>query len=166
MDWHQAPLAAVAANIVRTHHAFTRHELALLRELLPAVVVRDHELDEVKRLAATLDEQMRVHMANEEHLLFPYIQELEAAARAGRGARAARLATMSHRMRTMVEEHDHAAVLVQKLRVATDAYNAPPRACHRLRAAYAALERLEADLAQHMKLEADVLFRRALKLAP
>ena len=60
------------------------------------------------------------------------------------------------------EHEDHARNLAL-LREKTGSYRAPPEACNTWRALYLGLAELERELMQHIHLENNVLFPRALR---
>ena len=64
----------------------------------------------------------------------------------------------------MEHEHESAGGVLARLREATGGYALPPDACPTFAALYEELQRLEADLNQHIHLENNVLFPRALEL--
>jgi regulator of cell morphogenesis and NO signaling len=65
-------------------------------------------------------------------------------------------------VRVMYEEHEDHGRNLKKLRELAGDFEAPPDACESWRALYIALERLEQDLFEHIHLENNVLFPRAL----
>jgi regulator of cell morphogenesis and NO signaling len=64
----------------------------------------------------------------------------------------------------MVTEHDSAGESLARLRELTGGYTPPADACNTFRAFYAELAELERDLHQHIHLENNILFPRAVKL--
>jgi regulator of cell morphogenesis and NO signaling len=64
----------------------------------------------------------------------------------------------------MNAEHDAVGDLLRELREATHDYALPEDACMSYRALYSALQDMEKDLHQHIHLESNVLFPRALAL--
>jgi regulator of cell morphogenesis and NO signaling len=89
------------------------------------------------------------HLAKEEQVLFPMIQ-------AGHGRHASGpVQAMEH------EHHDHAASLKRIRDLAHDLVP-PQEACTSWRVLYLRLNQLEADLMEHIHLENNVLFPRAL----
>ncbi len=64
----------------------------------------------------------------------------------------------------MMMDHDQAGEELRELRNLTNNYTPPPAACTTWRALYRALEDLELDLHQHIHLENNILFPRALAL--
>lgn len=69
-------------------------------------------------------------------------------------------------IRVMEHEHDRAGELLAELRTLTDDFAPPEWACATFRALYQGLEELEASMHVHVHLENNILFPRALRLAP
>jgi regulator of cell morphogenesis and NO signaling len=64
----------------------------------------------------------------------------------------------------MEKEHDHAGSLLAEIRQLTNDYNPPADACTTYRLSFAALQAFELDLHQHVHLENNILFPKALKM--
>jgi regulator of cell morphogenesis and NO signaling len=64
----------------------------------------------------------------------------------------------------MRNEHDGAGNALRSMRQISDGYAAPPDACVSFRTLYQALAAFEADLHQHIHLENNVLFPRAIEM--
>lgn len=152
--WDEAPLPELVDFIV------TRYHLTLRRDL-PSLVEAARRVERVHAakptcplgLAAQLEEtQMELfrHMDKEEHALFPMITS------GGVGAR------LHMPVRMMMVEHDDHGVNLRRLRALSGDFVPPPEACATWRALYVGLERLEAELMEHIHLENNVLFPRAL----
>ena len=103
-------------------------------------------------------------MVKEENVLFPYIDELAAAVRAGSRLPSSPFGTVLHPVRAMEEDHRAAAELTAELRALTSDFTPPADACQTYRSCFAELERFEADLRTHVHLENHVLFPRAIEL--
>jgi regulator of cell morphogenesis and NO signaling len=136
-QWGDRPLAALMKHIVEHHHKYTRDWLARL-ERLSGKVLTVHgdahpELLALRRLIEVIDGDLRPHMTKEEVILFPYIEELEASRRAGRGRPFAPFGTDHGPVRAMMHEHDHVGDLIHELRALTSDYSPPPDACARVR---------------------------------
>ncbi|MCA9729585.1 MAG: iron-sulfur cluster repair di-iron protein [Candidatus Eisenbacteria bacterium] len=151
--WTEQPLPELIEYIVEHYHADLREELPLLVELAEKVELRHADKDTCPRgltahlrhvHAAVLD-----HLAKEEQVLFPLIL-------AGMGTRAAApVHAMEH------EHHDHGANLAHIRELAHDLVP-PAEACPSWQALYLRLARLESELMEHIHLENNVLFPRAL----
>lgn len=153
-DWARAPIPALVAHIVDTHHAFTRSEIDRAQRLATKVArVHGDRFPRLRDLAAAVDEmalELSSHLAKEERILFPRI--LGGAGGCGVDAP----------IGVMMGEHDEHGVRLANLRTLTDDYTPPAEACGSWRALYDSLASLEADLHQHIHLENNVLFPRAL----
>jgi regulator of cell morphogenesis and NO signaling len=103
-------------------------------------------------------------MLKEENILFPYVKQLEQAAADGRPRPRAPFGTVGNPVRMMMFEHDTAGDLLRELRAAAADYAAPADACVSYLMLYEALEGFEKDLHQHIHLENNVLFPRAVEL--
>jgi regulator of cell morphogenesis and NO signaling len=64
----------------------------------------------------------------------------------------------------MEHEHDSAGNALRTLREISRGYTAPPEACISYQTLYKALADLEADLHQHIHLENNILFPRAIEM--
>lgn len=167
-DWQKAPLAELAAYIVTKHHGFTREEIRRLTPLL-AKVIGVHggnhaELHEIRTLFAELAQEMTMHMMKEEHMLFPYIEELESAVKRGVRPALPMFGTVQNPVRMMMMEHDSSGQVLHKIKEITNGYAAPEDACVSYQTLYSALQEFEADMHQHIHLENNILFPRAIEL--
>lgn len=152
-DWAAAPVAALVQHIVDTHHAFTRSEVERAQRLATKVArVHGERVPMLHELAAAVDDlahELASHLAKEEQILFPRILA------GGAGGVAAPVGVM-------LEEHDEHGVRLARLARLTDDYQPPADACGSWRALYDSLASLAADLHQHIHLENNILFPRAL----
>jgi regulator of cell morphogenesis and NO signaling len=158
--WAEAPLADLVDHVERTHHAFTREELPRLQGLLDKVArvhgERHPNMVEVARIFGVFASEMLLHMTKEERVLFPAI-------RAVAGGRPAGI-DPAMPIRVMSREHDEAGEQLRQMRELTRDYALPDGACNTFRAALAGLEEIEADMHQHVHLENNLMFPRALAL--
>jgi regulator of cell morphogenesis and NO signaling len=154
--------------ITRTHHTFTRNELGRLAELLHKVIAvhgeRHPELVSVQNAFRELSAELMPHLLKEENVLFPYIAALEAAAERGMPSSTPPFITVGNPVRMMMFEHEKAGGLLRELRSMSSNYTAPADACVSYRTLYAALEDFERDLHQHIHLENNILFPRAIEI--
>ena len=161
-------LAELIDYIVDKHHTFTRDEMERITALAEKVASKhgeNHpELIHVRTLFGQLCDDLRPHMFKEEMILFPYVKQLESAAAAGRPAPYAPFGTVGNPVRMMMLEHDTAGEILRELRRATADYAAPGDGCISYQTLYRALEEFEKDLHQHIHLENNVLFPRAVGL--
>jgi len=152
--WDLEPLPALIDHVLARYHELHRRQLPGLLEMAQKVERVHAKKESAPRgLAAHLAhmaEELEIHMQKEERILFPLL-------RAGRGAMAAApIQAMEH------EHEDHGKNLA-RLRALAHDFHAPAEACGTWRALYLGLAELESDLMQHIHLENNVLFPRALR---
>ena len=167
-DWQKKLLADLIDHIKTTHHAFVREECQRI-EALAAKVVGVHgknhpELLQVQEVFTALAEELRVHLMKEEQVLFPYILRMEESVLAGETAPPAMFGTVVNPIRIMMQEHDGAGDALRSLHDITSDYKVPEDACISYRTLYQALQGFEADLHQHIHLENNILFPRAVAM--
>jgi regulator of cell morphogenesis and NO signaling len=164
----QGSLRDLVEHIVSRHHAFVKQEIPRIQQLLAKVVAvhgKGHpELPQVQQKFQALSGELISHMMKEENILFPYISALEEAVSTGRPAPRPMFGTVSNPVRMMEMEHDSAGNLEKEIRAATSNYIPPDEACFSYRTLYTALQGFEADLHQHIHLENNILFPRAIEL--
>jgi len=72
--------------------------------------------------------------------------------------------TVANPVRMMMLEHDSAGELLKQMRRLTSDYSAPSDACISYQTLYQALDAFEKDLHQHIHLENNILFPRAVEM--
>jgi len=97
-------------------------------------------------------------------MLFPYIEQLESAVCCGGRLALPMFGTVQNPVRMMAMEHDSAGELLRRMRDLANGYALPPDACVSFKELYQALQEFEADLHQHIHLENNILFPRAVNL--
>lgn len=167
-DWQEQLLADLIAHITSVHHRFVRDEsprIEALAHKVAGVHGKNHpELLEVQEIFSALAEELRVHLMKEENILFPYILRMEESVLAGEPAPPAMFGTVMNPVRMMMREHDGAGDALRSLRSITNNYAIPSDACISYRTLYQALQDYEADLHQHIHLENNILFPRAIAM--
>ncbi|HEU4870416.1 MAG TPA: iron-sulfur cluster repair di-iron protein [Pyrinomonadaceae bacterium] len=167
-DFQNASLPELIEHILNTHHVFTKSEMSRL-EALAAKVMEAHgrnhpELTNVRELFKQLCADLTPHMFKEEQVLFPYIVHMVEAFENKRPGPFAPFVTVNNPVRMMMKEHDTAGEILRELRVVTSDYKVPPDACISYQTLYQALENFEKDLHQHIHLENNLLFPKAIDL--
>ena len=152
-EWRTAPLAEIIDHILVRYH--DRH-----REQLPELILQATKVELVhadkpnvpKGLAkylTMLHQELSSHMMKEEQILFPLIKQ-------GMGSRA------TGPISVMESEHDEAGELLEVIKHTTNNVTPPPEACTTWKAMYNGINELIDDLMNHISLENNVLFPRAL----
>lgn len=165
-DWQAESLTDLIAHINDTHHVFTREEMDRIEPLLAKVCKvygeKRPELPRIQALFQDLQRELLAHMMKEEQVLFPYVRQLEMAAATASAKPYAFFGTVQNPVRMMMLEHDAAGEVLAQLRELSDNYTPPAEACISYQTLYRALADLEQDLHQHIHLENNILFPRAI----
>lgn len=167
-DWSTKSLAALSAHVVATHHAYCKRELPRLAQLAAKVVNRhgdtQAELPLIQARLAQLDEELTSHLGKEEVVLFPHIAKLERSIAEGTPRPKGCFGTVAHPIAMMTQEHDDAGAVLAEMRTLSGNYTTPPQACPTYHAFYDGLREFEQDMHQHIHLENNILFPRAIHL--
>lgn len=147
------PIPVLIERIIGWYHARLRTELPLLVQMARKVEAVHADKESVPRGLAEhvegLSRELIDHLDKEEQGLFPMLLS-------GRGGQAAA------QVQSLEREHEDVALALQKSRALTTNLVPPAEACTTWRALYLRLDELEAELMEHVHLENNVLFRRAL----
>jgi len=167
-NWTSAPLSDLTRHIRERHHRYVREAIARVQTLLDKVVTKhgeNHpEITDIQRLFTEVGREMIMHMQKEEQILFPYIDALEKAASTHGSMEPPFFQTVRNPIHTMMKEHDSAGELAKQIRKASAEYTLPADACTSYKALYQDLQAFEADLHQHVHLENNILFPRAVEM--
>jgi len=168
LDFATMSLAALSDHIVRCHHNFTRDEdariVALVNKVCSVHGQNHPELFEVQRIFAELKSELETHMLREERMLFPYISLMESSFNFGMPRPPAPFGSTRNPIAVMVSDHDKAAEMLNEIRHLTNDLTVPPDACVTYKTLFSALEGLEKDLHQHIHLENNILFPKAIEM--
>jgi len=152
--WDEAPLKDLIEFILFNFHRPLDEELPRIEAMAQKVLNVHREKAEamLTDLFSTfqgLKAELEQHMAKEEQILFPMIVQ-------GQGAMAGGpISVMEH-------EHESAGAALAHMRTITKDYEVPEGACNTWRALWHGLAALEEALHQHIHLENNILFPRAL----
>ncbi len=167
-DWAHASVAELTRHIIDDHHSYIRHEAPRLISICAKVVERHGaahpEVKSIQELFQALAEELSLHMIKEENVLFPYLAQTETALGEGRPVSPAIFGSVEMPISRMLADHDDAGALTARIRSLSGGFVAPADACPTYRALYQGLEDFERDLHQHVHLENNILFPRALEM--
>ncbi len=154
--------------IYNQHHLYYYNERPNLQGLL-AKVAGHHgsnhpELKNLYSLFGQLTQELDTHFMREEKVLFPFIKALENVKRTGDRNLLNDLPSLTEPVRMMEVDHEAAGEILVEMRKLTNDYTLPADACNSYQFLYKKLEELETDLHQHIHLENNILFPKALKL--
>jgi regulator of cell morphogenesis and NO signaling len=139
--------------------------LNALLEKVVSVHGKNHpELNNLRAVFHGLAQELSLHMMKEEKILFPYIVRLEEAVIQKEPILPSPFGSVQNPVAMMEHEHEDALEELRGLRELSANFTAPADACVSYRALYQALSELAADLCQHIHLENDFLFPRAVAM--
>jgi regulator of cell morphogenesis and NO signaling len=168
VDFQNLSAVDLILHILDKHHVYTRDEMQRLEALVEKVVTahgaNHSELLSIRDLLQQLFAELKGHMFKEEQILFPFIVELEQSVSQQRPAPFAPFGTVNNPIRMMMFEHDQAGEILRELRKLSADYQTPADACISYQTFYQALEAFEQDLHQHIHLENNILFPKAVAL--
>jgi len=152
--WDTEPLDKLIDHIIETFHKPLSEELPRLNAMASKVLTVHGEklpevIPEIHSVFVELQSELENHMAKEEQVLFPMIRE-------GNGSMA------GDPVSVMETEHENAGAALERLRQLTNNYEVPEQACNTWRALWHGLAALEKTMHEHIHLENNILFPRAL----
>lgn len=165
-DWQAGFLVDYIINV---HHAYVNQNLALITEFANKVAsVHGGHNPETKEIAAVWEQlaiELSTHLDKEETILFLWIKLLEALTN-GEFAQEGTICdgSIKNPVYKMEQEHDVAADLMKKIQELSNNFMAPDYACNTYRVLYAKLKEFQNDLFQHIHLENNILFEKAVIL--
>jgi len=167
-NWQTEALADLIAHIKSTHHKYTREEIARLGPLFDKVCSvheKNHpELLQIRGTFQGLAQELTTHLMKEEMVLFPYIVRMEESVIEKEPIVPGPFGTVRNPVSMMEHEHDSAGNALRAMCEASNGYCAPADACVSYQTLYKALAAFETDLHQHIHLENNILFPRAVAM--
>lgn len=164
-DWS---LDLLVDYIHSKHHRYVANAIPFLGEL-SVKVTRAHgddhpELAKIERLTREVSDELKVHMKKEEIFLFPYINKLVDADEGLRKIKSPPFRSIAHTISVLESEHLTTGDAMAQIRELSAGFTPPDDACFSYRAFFAKLHEFQQDMIQHVHLENNILFPRALKL--
>jgi len=122
------------------------------------------ELFGIRETFEGLSQELTTHLMKEEMVLFPYIERMEEAIFQSEPVLPAPFGSVHNPIAMMEHEHDSAGNALRAIRKASGDFTPPNDACISYQTLYKALADFEADLHQHIHLENNILFPRAIMM--
>lgn len=163
--WHKARTDEIVDFILQTYHASLRQKLSAVEALfhkadLAAKGRASLLISGVRHIFTALRTHLEQHLPQEEQLLFPRLRVL------GTSRPPASFDTVRHVLERMEQEHETVGKALLDMRAATGGYILPQDASPVFASLYSGLRNLERDLQEHIFLENNVLFPKALRHTP
>ena len=137
----------------------------VIRQLVARVHGDQHpELIEINHHVKEVIGELTMHMHKEEKVLFPYIKQLAEASSKGIKIAPPLFGTIANPISMMESEHTAAGNSFETIESLSNQFTPPADACTSYRVLFAKLEEFQHDLYQHIHLENNILFPKALAL--
>ena len=167
IDFEKMSLIQLTDYIVQTHHAYVKNEMPQIQAYLQKVASkhgeRHPELYKIFQIFNAVKEEMEGHMKKEELILFPRIKEMQKLIDNENANFQLNITYLQSPINVMEQEHDHAGGLLNDIRILSSDYTPPQDACTTYRLSFASLKAFELDLHQHVHLENNILFPKAIQ---
>jgi regulator of cell morphogenesis and NO signaling len=148
--------------IVQHHHKYVRESIPQLELLINKVCLKhgddQPQLSAIRKDFYALADELLSHLPKEENILFPAIKRLS-------NSNDAEFANLQGPVSVMEHEHETAGRFIKSIRSLSDDYTPPADACLSYQMTYKLLQEFESDLMQHIHLENNILFPKAIALA-
>ena len=162
------PAGELIDHIVSKHHAFVKNSSPLIYAHLEKASLkhsaRHPELQKIFQLFARVKTEMEQHMFKEENILFPRIKDVQDALLQTASPWTAGKNYVLAPIQVMQEEHDLAGSILHEIKLESDYFKVPEDACATYRLCYDELKQFEHDLHQHVHLENNILFPKAIAM--
>ena len=160
-DWSQEPLGSLIAHILEAHHGYLQRELPVLDEWAAQLArsSRDATIGGLHRVVHGLRRDLELQMRKEEKILFPAIQNLEAAV--VDADHACPFGSVANLLRETSREHEKTArglLEIDELLGSVTGGTAERRELD------SRLRELVNNMHGHLHLENNILFPRAIRL--
>ncbi len=155
--------------IVNVHHHYLRESLPGIKSLLDHFVISHNKkypyLDEVQLQFGEFYSDCFPHIEQEEKILFPYIRQITHAYLSKEPYAGLLVRTLRKPVENVMRhEHESVSKILFRLRELTDNYMPPENACTSHRVAFSLLKELDIDMTQHLFLENQILFPKAIAM--
>lgn len=165
-EWNTGFLADYIVNV---HHQYLKTALPVVVEyvkrFLEGHIRKFPELEQLQSLVNKLHDEFLTHLQQEEEIFFPYIKQITHAYLHREPYGSLLVRTLRKPLQDIAhQEHDLLFKILSEMREITQQYTVPTHACVTHRVTFSKLKELDNDLVQHMHLENDILFPKAIQI--
>ena len=169
LDFDSWDIDFLADYIFNVHHRYLKKALVEATEqankFLDGHRTKFPELQEIEVIMSQFMKAMPPHMKQEEEIFFPYIKQIYHAHKHRESYARLLIRTLRKPLEeVMQKEHEITGSNLNKLRKITNNYTPPDNACLTHKITFAKLKELDQDLVQHIHLESNILFPKAIKM--
>lgn len=167
-DYNKWNLDFLADYIVNIHHGFVSDSVKPLTDLADKIN-RVHggahpELAKIQEHVIALLDEMVAHQQKEETILFPFIKQMVQCEKEAKPFKYAPFGTIENPVEMMKDDHNAAALHIHAIEKLSNGYRVPDDACESYKLYYHKLKEFDDDLHQHIHLENNILFPKAIAM--
>lgn len=167
-DYQSWPLDLLADYIEKKHHRYVEATSSQLKQYLAKLCEvhgKQHpELFDIAEQFYASAGELAQHMKKEELILFPVIRKMAHAKQNNQEMQAPHFGTVKNPIQMMMQEHDTEGERFRLIEELSNRYTPPQDGCNTYKVTFALLKEFEDDLHQHIHLENNILFPKALAL--
>jgi len=168
VDFNALPLDLLANYIEETYHAYIKKKAPLLLQYLMKIkeVHGEHhpELLEIFDSFSHSAMDLSMHLQKEERILFPMIRKIAEAERDGVPLEDNHCGTIQNPIAAMKAEHGIEGERFKNVSELSGGYTVPADGCNTYHTAYEMLKEFEQKLHEHIHLENNILFPKAVEM--
>ena len=167
-DFNSWPLDLLADFIEKKHHRYVEEKIPVLKQYLNKLCKvhgdKHPELLKITEHFIGSSGDLAAHMKKEELILFPSVRKMVNAKRTGSTMEKPYFGTVQNPVQKMMEEHEVEGECFRQINALSNNYTPPEDACSTYRVTFSLLQEFENDLHQHIHLENNILFPKAVEL--
>jgi len=165
-DWN---LDFLTEYIINIHHQYLRKALPETKEYLDNFVAGHQKkfpyLLRLQKIFYELEEEMLPHLLHEEEIIFPYIRQISHTYHSKESYAALLVRTLRKPVENVMHHEDKTVnKILDEARQLTDHYTVPEKACVNHKVTFSKLLEIDNDLVQHLYLENNILFPKAISM--
>lgn len=169
LDFDKWDIDFLTDYILNVHHSYLKKALPETKEQLNKFLDGHQEkFPHLEGIAVIMNRFMKEippHMKQEEEIFFPYIKQISHAYKNQESYAKLLIRTLRKPLEeVMQKEHETTGTNLNKLRSITNNYTPPGNACLTHKILFAKLKELDRDLVQHIHLESNILFPKAIEM--
>ena len=169
LDFDKWDIDFLADYILNVHHSYLKKALPATREQVIKFLTGHREkfphLEEMDVIMNRFIKEIPPHMKQEEEIFFPYIKQIYYAHKNRESYAKILIRTLRKPIEeVMLKEHQTTGSNLHRMRTITNNYTPPANACLTHKVTFAKLKELDQDLVQHIHLESNILFPKAIKM--
>jgi len=165
LNWNIDFLIDYIINVHHTYLAVNFPEICeTMQRFTNGHVSKYPHLAELLTTVYALRDELLPHIEEENQIIFPYIKQIVHAYESREPYASLLVKTLRKPLYQLSQQEQELKASLMQIRAITENYMPPANACLTHRVSFARLKELDNDLAQHLYLENDILFPKAIQI--